>query len=93
METHLLIFPVNQSVFSPNVGKYGPKNPPYLETFHAVVDYRSSPWQTSLLLVSFFSSAEFGEKFWRRFEMIISSLWHMFRIKVLGFAESNYPFP
>ena len=24
------------SVFSPNAGKYGPENPPYLDTFHAV---------------------------------------------------------
>ena len=28
---------VRQSVFSPNTGKYGPEETPYLDTFHAVI--------------------------------------------------------
>ena len=27
------------SVFTPNTGKYGPEKTPYLDTFHAVLDY------------------------------------------------------
>ena len=27
---------VSFSVFSPNAGKYGPENTPYLDTFHAM---------------------------------------------------------
>ena len=34
------------SVFSPNAGKYGPEKTPYLDTFHAVYQSKTSAHKT-----------------------------------------------
>ena len=46
------------SVFSPNAGKYGPENTPYLDTFHAVtVGYVKYTYLICLNLLTFFKQA------------------------------------
>ena len=47
----ILRFTTEISVFSPNIGKYGPQITPFLDTFHAVIlptdTHRNKPWVKS----------------------------------------------